>query len=146
MLRVSKVKKPVSVLATSMSMSGARDETLEYVPYIYYPVQFKKNINKSHVQALINSESEVNVIYLSFAKQLSLSIRLIDVGAQKIEDIILDTHEMVVVTFLVVDNVNRVWFLEKTFLMANISLKVVLAMLFFTLSGADIHFLGQELW
>ena len=34
-------KKLVSVLVTSTLMTGAREEVLEYVLYIHYPVQFK---------------------------------------------------------------------------------------------------------
>ena len=30
-------------------MIGAREETLECIPYIYYPVQFKKDANKTQV-------------------------------------------------------------------------------------------------
>ena len=61
------VKKLVSVLATFTSMTGAREEALECIFCIHYPVQFK-NMNKTQVQALIDSESEVNAIHLSFAK------------------------------------------------------------------------------
>ena len=65
-------KKLVSVSVTSMSVTGAREEALERVLYIHYPVQFKKD--KTQVQALVNSESEVNAMHPSFAKQLGLPI------------------------------------------------------------------------
>ena len=61
------VKKLVLVSATSMLMTGIRDKALEYVLYIYYPVQFK-DMDKTSVQALIDSGSEVNAIHLSFVK------------------------------------------------------------------------------
>ena len=77
-------KKLVSVSATSTSVTGAREEALERVPCIHYPVQFT-DTDKAPVQALINSGSEVNAVHPSFAKQLGLSIRLTDVGAQKID-------------------------------------------------------------
>ena len=57
----------------------------------------------------------------------------------------LDTHEMVVTAFSVVDKVNRVRFFEETFLVANVSPEVVLGMLFLTVSGADVDFSGREL-
>ena len=95
---------------------------------------------------MINSESEVNAIHPTFAKQLSLSIRPTDVGAQKIDGTTLDTHGMVVAAFLVVDKANRVRFFEETFLVANVSSEIVFGMLFLTLSGADVDFLGWELW
>ena len=40
--RALKAKKLVLVLATSTSMTDTREEALEHVPYIHYPVQFKK--------------------------------------------------------------------------------------------------------
>ena len=140
------VKKLVSVLETSTSMTDARKEALKYVFYIYYLVQFKKDANKTSVQALINSGSEVNAIHLSFAKQLDFPIRSTDVEAQKINNTTLDTHRMVVAAFLVVDKGNQVRFFEKTFLVAKVSPEVVLGMSFLTLSGADVDFLGRELW
>ena len=58
------------------------------------------------MQALIDSESEVNAMYLSFAKQLGLPVRPTDVGAQKIDSSTLDTHGMVVTAFSVIDKAN----------------------------------------
>ena len=52
---------------------------------------------------------------------------------------------MVVVAFSVVDKANQVRFFEKTFLVSNISPKVVFRMPFLTPSDVDIDFLGQEL-
>ena len=52
---------------------------------------------------------------------------------------------MVVAAFLVEDKANRVRFFEETFLMANVSLKIVFGMLFLTLSGANVNFSGQDL-
>ena len=95
---------------------------------------------------MINSKSKVNGIYPSFAKQLGFPIKLIDVGVQKIDSIILDTYGMVVAAFSVVDKANRIRFFKKTFLVANVGLKVVFGILFLTLSNADIDFSVWELW
>ena len=138
------VKKLVSFLAISTSMTGAREEALERVPCIYYPVQFK-GTNETQVQALIDSGSKVNAIHPSFAKQLGLPIRLIDFGAQKIDGTTLDTYGMVVAAFLKINKANQVRFFEETFLVANVSSEVVLGMLFLTLSDADVDFLSREL-
>ena len=97
------------------------------------------------MQALIDSGSEVNAVHPSFVKQLGLPIRPTNVGAQKIDGTTLDTHRTVVTAFPVVDKANRVKFFEETFLVANISPKVVLGMPFLTLSSADIDFSGREL-
>ena len=127
-------------------MTDARKEALERVPYIHYQVRFKKDVDKAPVQALIDSGSEVNTIYPSFAKQLGLPIKPTDVGAHKIDGTTLDTHGMVVASFSVVDKANRVRFFEETFLVANVSPEVVLGMPFLILSGADVNFSGRELW
>ena len=97
------------------------------------------------MQALIDSGSEVNAIHPSFVKQLGLSIRPTDVGAQKIDGTTLDTHGMVVAAFSVEDKANRVRFFEKTFLVANVSPEVVLGMPFLILSDADVDFSSRDL-
>ena len=53
---------------------------------------------------------------------------------------------MVVTAFLVTDKANRVRFFEETFLVAIVSLEIVLGMLFLILSGADVDFSGRKLW
>ena len=143
MSRASEAKKQVSVLAACTSTTNTRKKTLEHVSYIYYLVQFKKN--KAPVQALIDLESEVNAIHLSFANQLGLPIRPTDVGAQKIDGTMLDTHGIVVVALSVVDKANWVKFFEETFFVANVSLEVVFRIFFLTLNDADIKFLGWDL-
>ena len=136
-------KKLVSVSATFTSVTGAREEALERVPCIHYPLQFK-DTDRAPVQALIDSGSEVNAVHPSFDKQLGLSIRPTDVGAQKIDGTTLDTHGIVVAAFSVVDKANRVRFFKKTFLMADVSPEVVLGMFFLTLSNADVDFPSRD--
>ena len=55
------------------------------------------------------------------------------------------TNGMVVAAFSMVDKTNRVRFFEETFLVANVSRKIVFGMLFLTLSGADINFSARKL-
>ena len=97
------------------------------------------------VSALFDSGNEINAIYPTFAWELKLPTKYTDIGAQKIDGIMLDTHGMVVTTFLMTDKANRVRFLEETFLLANVSLEIVFGMSFLTLSGADVDFLSREL-
>ena len=114
---------------------------LAQVPCIRYPINFKK---KSMLE-LLDLGSKVNAINPIFTKEPGFPIKPTDVGMQKIDGIMLDTNGIVVVAFLMIDKTNRVKFFEKTFLVANISLKVVLGMLFFTLSSVDIDFLDLKL-
>ena len=53
---------------------------------------------------------------------------------------------MVVAAFLMTDIANQLRFLQKIFLVANVSLEVVFKMLFLSLSYANIDFLNQKLW
>ena len=74
----------------------------------------------------------------AYTAHLGLKVRVTDVGAQKIDGFLLATYSMVIAAFLVVDKPGRSWFLQKTFLLADISMKVVLGMSFLTLSNADV--------
>ena len=107
-----------------------------------YPVPHHLQKKSVPMSVLFNLGSEVNAIHPIFAKELGLLIRPIDIRIQKIDGTILNIFGIVVAVFSVTDKANRVRFFEETFLMANISLKVVFKMLFFTLSGADVNFLG----
>ena len=63
------------------------------------------------------------------------------VGAKKIDSTMLHTYKIVIAAFSVTDKTNRVRFFKKTFLVANISPKIVFKMFFFTLNNIDIDFL-----
>ena len=163
------VKKLVLVSATSTPVTGTRAETVEtaeavetaevgedgnesegeypnptQVPCIRYPITFRKK--SLRVLALLDSGSEVNAIHPTFARELGLPIKTMDVGAQKIDGTMLNPFGMVVIAFSVTDKANQVRFFEETFLVANVSPEVVVRMPFLTLSGADIDFCGRELW
>ena len=93
------------------NLGDAPETILEGVPCIWYPTTFQ---DKS-VLALLDSGSEVNTIHPTFAKELGLPIRSIDVGAQKIDGTTLDTYRMVVTAFLMTDKANRVKVFERPF-------------------------------
>ena len=90
---------------------------------------------------LLDSRSEINIIYPTFAKELGLSIKLTKIEVQKIDGTMLYTYGIIITAFLVTDKINRVRFLEVIFLVANINLEIVVEMLFLILSDADIDFL-----
>ena len=94
------------------------------------------------ILALFDLGNEVNVIYPIFAWELGLLIRPTDVGKQKINSITLYTFGMVVTAFLVTDKANWIRFFEETFLVANISPKIVFGMPFLILNSTDVNFLG----
>ena len=100
----------------------------------------------TQVQILIDSGSEVNAIYPTFAKQLGFTVSPTKTGVQKIDGIKLDIYGIVVVALLVVDKVNQVRFFEEIFWVSNISPEVVFGIFFLPLSSMDMNFLGRELW
>ena len=81
----------------------------------------------------------------AYAKKLGLQIRKTDVGAQKIDGSTLSTFRMVILGYQVQDKLGRTRFFQETFLVANTSMEVVLKILFFNFSNADIGFLDREL-
>ena len=117
------VKKLVSVSATSIPVTGTREEAVEaaevgkdseksegkypnlaQVPYIRYPITFQKK--SVSVSALFNSGSKVNAIHPTLARELELPIRPTDVRVQKIDGTMLDTFGMVVTAFSVTEKAN----------------------------------------
>ena len=152
-------KKLVVVLATSTLVTKARKKAavsvktaragkdgneskgrnLVRVPYIRYPIIFwKKSVS---VSALFDSGSEINAIYLIFAKKLGFFIRRINIGVQKIDGTMLDTYKIVVAALLVTNKANEIRFFKETFLVANVSLEVVFGMPFLILNSANVNFL-----
>ena len=71
MFQATKVKKLVLVLATSASVTEtskeAQEMILDWVPCIYYPVQFHKDKRRT-IWALIDFSSKFNVMTLVYAK------------------------------------------------------------------------------
>ena len=137
----------MTVSATSTPVIVAREKVvgknsnLARVLFIRYPVNFRKK----SMLSLFDLGNEVNAVHPAFAKELSLPIRPTNVGAKKIDCITLETYRIVVAILSMEDKDSRVRFFEKTFLVANISPEVVFEMLFLTLNGADVDFLGRKL-
>ncbi len=119
----------------------ASPEALQRVPFIRFPVKFQAQ----QVEALIDSGSEVNAMTPAFIANLGLSTRPTGVGAQKIDGSPLAMYGMAVTAFSLQDSLGKVRFFEETFLLADISMKVVLGMPFLALSNADIQFGAERL-
>lgn len=82
---------------------------------------------------------------LVYAKKLGFWIQKTDVNAQKIDDIILVIHGMVIANFSLQDKYNWDRFFEKTFLVIDTSMKIVFGMLFFSLFDINIRFVERNL-
>ncbi len=123
-----------------MSMTEKKTEKLKWVPCIWYFVTFKNLI-----KALLDSESEVNIISQVFASLLGLKIQKTNIGAQKINNTILEAYKIVVFKFFVLEKDGRERFFEESFLLANVKLHIVLKIPFPTMSNTDIDFQARNL-
>ena len=144
---IQNVKKLVSVSAISTSMTDIREKALvlERIPYIYYPVQFKRDTYGTQVQALIDSNSEVNAMTPAYTSRLGLRVYRTNIGAQKIDGTTLETFGMVLASFQMEDKLGKIWFFQETFLLADINMEVILGMPFLTFSNADVQFVEKKL-
>ena len=111
-------------------------DVLDWVSCICYLIRFKK----CKVQALINFSNKVNTITPGYTLKLGLKVCPTDVGAQKIDGSTLKTFEIVLASFQVEETLGMARFFQETFLLADFSVKLVLKMLFLTLSNANIKF------
>lgn len=68
-----------------------------------------------------------------------------DVRAQKISKSILKIYDMVIVDFQVQDKLEKARFFQKTFLVADTSVKVIFEMFFLTLSKIKVDFTERKL-
>ena len=80
-----------------------------------------------------------------YAAHLDLKVGVINVDIQKIDGLLLGTYSMVIAIFQVVHKLGRPRFFQKTFLLADISMKVVLGMPFLIFGNLDIQFAKKEL-
>lgn len=74
----------------------------------------------------------------TFALKFDLPIQKTNIDTQNIDDLALQIYKMTTTRFLVYNKLDRVWFFEKTFLLANTSIKMILEMLFLFFSNANI--------
>lgn len=77
----------------------------------------------------------------NFAKKPSIYIWQTKISAQKIIKLSLKTFGIVITSFLINDKAKRSQYFEKTLLLANISIDVVLGILFLTLNNTKINFI-----
>lgn len=109
-------------------------EVLKRVLYICSPIWFKKN----KVYTLFDLDSEVNAITPAFAFKLALKICHTNVWAQKIHGFIFKMFEIVLASFWMDNKFGQACFFQKSFLLAKISIEVVLNMPFLTFNNANI--------
>lgn len=124
----------------TFTLVTASSEVLQRMPCIWYPVQFQNN----KVQTLINSDSKVNVITPAYTTKLGLNIQKTNIRAQKIDGLPIEIYSMVSASLSLQNSLERVWFFEKTFLLADTSIELILRISFLSFSNIDIEFIKLE--
>ena len=81
----------------------------------------------------------------AYALKLGLLVHHTNVGAQKIDGSTFGTFGMVLASFQVEDKLGKAWVFQEMFLLADISVEMVLGMPFLTLSNANIQFAEKKL-
>lgn len=77
------------------------------------------------INILVKSGRKINAITLGFTIKLELNFRPINIDAQKIDEIHLQTYGMTIARFLFQYSQEQIRFNEKIFLLADISIEVV---------------------
>ena len=131
-----KSQKISNGLVTFTSITDKKiEEKLEWISFIWYPVIFKDQI-----EALLDFESDINVMSQAFAQQLGLKICKTNIEAQKIDGITLEIYGMVVSIFSVSNKDDRERFFKESFLLVDVKPDIVLGMPFLTMSNPDVYF------
>lgn len=77
---------------------------------------------------------------LFYTFKLGLKTYPINIKAQKIDSFTLKIFEIILNSFWVENKFRKTWFFQKIFLLTNISIKVILKILFLSFSNANIEF------
>lgn len=85
------------------------------------------------------------MIIQAYIEKLDFIPRSTNVSAQKIDSLPLKIYGMVTTGYLVYDKLDRPRFFEKTFLLVDISMEVVLEMSFLFLNNANLQFSAKKL-
>lgn len=90
---------------------------------------------------MLDLGSEVNAITPAFTSKLGFKICSTNVRAQKIDGSTLQTFGIVLTSFQIKDKFGQARFFQESFLLVDTTVKVMLGMLFLTLSNDDMSFL-----
>ena len=127
------------ISATFLSVTETSKEdyvTLRRVSCIHYSLRFYKNT--TDVRALVDLSGKINAMTAAYVLKLGFKVYPTNIGAQKIDSSILKIFEMVLGSLQIEDKLGRAPFFQETFLLTNISIEIVLGMLFLILSNANV--------
>lgn len=76
----------------------------------------------------------------AYIAKLDLTIQKIIIEIQKIDSIVLETFNMILARLSLLNNLKRIWFFDKTFLFADISITIISKTLFLLFNNANVKF------
>ena len=94
---------------------------------------------------MLDRESKFNTINSDFAWKLGFKIWKTNVEAQNIDGFVLETFKIIIADFQIKDKISRPRFFQEIFLVADTKFEVILRILFFKFSNADILFCKKTL-
>lgn len=83
---------------------------------------------------------------LAYEAKLSLKICATNIKAQKVDDFTLEMFEIVLSSCHVKNKLKNAWLIQKTFLVANTGMPVILDMLFLFFTNANFLFFKWKLF
>lgn len=116
---------------------------LQKIQQIFYN-RYLIRLQEKEVKDLIVSNSKINAISATYTESQGLGIWESIIMAQKIDKSILATYKIVLAVYFRKNKLRQVWLFEKTLIVADISIKVILRILFFLLSNADVQFADMK--
>lgn len=111
---------------------------LEKILYIYYLLCFWKNTAKA--KALFDSGSENNAMMSVYILKLGFQVQYTNIRAQKINNSIFKTFKIVLASFQIKNQLGQIWHFQKTFLLIDTNIKVVLEIFFLIFINTNILF------
>lgn len=89
---------------------------------------------------MIDFGNEFNAITPAYTTILELCVCPTNIEAQKIDEFTLSTYNIMLVNFQLKDKLRKMRFFQKTILVTNIIIKIVLGMFFLVFSKMEINF------
>lgn len=140
-MTVAKIEAELIVTSSLMTLIPSLDSSilpLKYMPFIHYLFCFKKDYH--NIKILMNSGSEINAIIPAYTKKLGFQTWKTNLRAQKTDGFSLTLYGIVIVRIQVSNKLSKAHFFQKTFLLFNTSINIMLRMFFLTFSNAKVLF------
>ena len=94
---------------------------------------------------MIDLGSKVNTMTPAYTSKLSLKVHPTNIGAQKIDSSTLKIFRIVLASFQVENKPGKTQFVQKIFLIVNISAEIVLSIFFLIFNNTDVQFIEKKL-